>query len=205
MRILSQDSQFAIQLPDNFFPQEIEDQFSSFLKNYRAGYYQTVRDYMNAQIRSLEVPGFSYTPETQDILYGKKEGYQPAKPDQELISRQMTIKLKDVDSYGAYYIALKIWQHHYFNNNVGNQFIGPVNLYNLDQNGDAVFRIRFRRCLMTGISGNNYAFATQQVADKSFTWNIYYNWMDVDYLIVDDIPQPDPQLLLQQTFPLSYE
>lgn len=199
MQLLSQDSQFAFFLPDSFFPQEVEDQFKSFLVKKRM-IYTSIQDYMNAQIRSVSIPGYSYSPAEQTINYGKKEGYQPATPDQNLISRTMTVTFKDVDSHAAYLIGQRIWFHHYSRNNVKNQFLGPVSLFSLDQNGDAIFRVRFRRCLLTGISSKDFNFASQQIADKSFSWTIYYNYMDTDYLIIDD-PQPTRQLLVENIFP----
>lgn len=200
MQLLSQDSQFAFSLPSSFFPEEIEEMFAPFIESKRI-VYPTIADYLNAQIRSVNIPGYSYSPEEQTIAYGKPQGRQPAAPDQSLLNRTMNINFKDVDSNQAYFIAQRIWLYLYENNNVSNQYLGPIYLYALDQQGDAVFRVNFRQCLLTGISDKQYNFASQQVSDKSFSWNVYYNWTETEFLLKRR-SEINKELLLEETFPV---
>lgn len=204
MQLLSQESQFAVQLPSDFYPQDLEQEFKPFLDNERV-VYSSLQDYMNAQIRSISIPGYSYSVEEQALRYGKMQGYQPAQHDQQLINRSMSIDFKDVDANIAYLIAQRMFLYHYNNSSVNNQHLGPIVMFTLDARGDAVFRVRFKQTLLTGISDKSYNFASQQIADKSFTLNFYYNFIEVDFLLTGEDDSLGDDLLLREIIPDTYE
>lgn len=181
MRLSSQGSQFIFSLPSDFLPQEIINTYKPVLeKNWVQ--YETVIDYLNATIKSINYPGLSVQTPEQNLIRGKTRAYKPAINVQDILSsHELAITFRSVDADLNYWLAYDIFTKHYLD--VTNMYINPFILTAVDIWRDAIYRIKFMEIIAIGLSDNTFDYSQQKTNSKEFTITFKFNFTDVEFLL----------------------
>lgn len=181
MRLSSQSSQFVFNLPSDFLPQEIINTYKPILeKNWVQ--YETVIDYLNSTIKSINYPGLSIQTPEQNLIRGKTRAYKPSTNVQDILStHELAITFRSVDADLNYWLAYDILTKHYLD--VTNMYINPFILTAVDIWRDAIYRIKFMEIIAIGLSDNTFDYSQQKVNSKEFTITFKFNFTDVEFLL----------------------
>ena len=181
MRLSSQGSQFVFNLPSNFLPQEILNTYKPILeKNWIQ--YDSVIDYLNSTIKSVNFPGLSVQTPEQKIIRGKAIAYKPSTNVQDILSsHELPITFRSVDADLNYWIMFDIFNKHYLD--VANLYIEPFILTSVDIWRDAIYQINFKQIIAISLSDNTFAYSQMKVNEKEFTLTFRFNFIDVEFLL----------------------
>jgi len=181
MRLSSQNSQFAFNLPGDFLPPEIINTYKPILeKNWVQ--YDNVIDYINSTIKSVTYPGLNITTPEQTLIRGKKRAYKPSKNVQDILTaREINVTFRSVDADLNYWICYDIFIKHYLD--VVNLYINPFTLTAVDIWRDAIYKINFFEIIAMSLSENKFEYNQQKVNSKEFTIKFQFNFSDVEFLL----------------------
>jgi len=181
LRISSQSSQFEFNLPSDFLPREIVDNYNPILeKNWIQ--YNSVIDYINSTIKSITFPGLAFETPEQRVRYGKKIAHKSSTPVQDIMSaREVQVTFRSVDSDLNYWLLYDIFIKHYLD--VVNQYINPFVLTSLDIHRDAIYSIKFFEIISTNLSEITFDYSQQKVNAKDFTMTFKFNYIDIEFLL----------------------
>ncbi len=181
MRLHSQGSQFAFNLPPNLVPSEIIQSYTPILeKNWIQ--YDNVIDYLNSTIKSVSFPGISITMPAQHLMRGKIRQYKPATNLQDIITtRQLDITFASVDSDINYWLTFDIVSKNYID--VNNLYLNPFTITALDIHRDGIYRIIFKEIILNSLSDNKFDYSQQKVTSKEFTLSFNFNFYDIEFLL----------------------
>lgn len=203
MRLSSTSSQFVFNLPSDFLPQEIVDTYTPILeKNWVQ--YSNVIDYLNSTIKGVNMPGLAIDTPEQIRMRGKMVNYKPSKNVQDIVTtRNLDITFRSVDQDLNYFILWDIFNKHYLDTKFV-EYIHPVTVKVLDIHRDALYEVNFRELIMTTLSENNLQYNDQAFTEKTFTVNMSFNWIDIEFLLnrrkvleTDNVETPIIQILPQ--------
>ena len=181
MRLSSQGSQFIFNLPSDFLPTEIINTYKPVLeKNWVQ--YESVIDYINSTIKSVNFPGIGFEMPKQINIRGKERQFKPAKNVQDITTtHELTVTLRSVDSDLNYWLMFDIISKHYLD--VENSFVTPFTITCLDIHRDAIYVIRFYEIIIKGLSDNTFNYSQQKVNSKEFTLTFNFNFYDIEFLL----------------------
>jgi hypothetical protein len=181
MRLSSQGSQFAFNLPPNLIPNEIIQTYKPILdKNWIQ--YENVIDYLNSTIKSVDFPGISFNRPKQNLIRGKERFYKPATNIQDIVSsRDLVVTFASVDADINYWIVFDIISKNYLD--VENMYVKPFTITALDIHRDGIYRIVFSEIILHNISNNKFDYAQQKVSSKEFTMTFSFNFYDIEFLM----------------------
>ncbi len=181
MRLSSQSSQFIFNLPSTFLPNETIETYTPILeKNWIQ--YESIIDYLNSTITSVNFPGVSFDMPTQIRMRGKVRDFKPSKNPQDIITnRELTVTFRSVDSDLNYWLMFDIINKHYLD--VENQFLDPFTITCVDIHRDAIYVIKFYEIILKSLSDNNFNYSQQKVSSKPFTVNFNFNFYDIEFLL----------------------
>lgn len=181
MRLSSQSSQFAFNLPQSFLPAEIIETYSPILeKNWIQ--YNNVIDYLNSTIKSINFPGMSIDLPNRIEMRGKKRHLKPATNIQDITTtHELTVTFRSVDSDLNYMLLCDIFAKHYLD--VENAFLHPLTVSCLDIHRDVIYVINFWEVIMKSISDNTFNYSFQKVTAKEFTITFHYNFYQIEFLL----------------------
>jgi hypothetical protein len=180
MRLNSSSAQFIFNLPSDFLPPEIIATYKPILeKNWIQ--YESVIDYLNSTIKSVNFPGIQVETPMQTRIRGKQIAYKPAKNVQDIVGHDMTIKFASVDSDLNYWLMFDIFQKHYLD--VDNLFINPFMITALDIHRDGIYMIKFFQIILKNLGGNTFDYSQQKVSSKDFELTFSFNFYDIEFLL----------------------
>jgi hypothetical protein len=181
LRINSQSSQFIFNLPSDFLPTEILRTYNPILeKNWIQ--YESVIDYINSTIKSVNFPGISFDMPKQITMRGKERQFKPSKNVQDVTTtHDLTITLRSVDSDLNYWLMFDIISKHYLDTE--NSFLSPFTITCVDIHRDAIYVIRFYEIILKGMGENTFNYSQQKVQSKDFTLNFHFNFYDIEFLL----------------------
>ncbi len=181
MRLSSQGSQFAFNLPPNLISNEIIQTYKPILdKNWIQ--YENVIDYLNSTIKSVDFPGISFNRPKQNLIRGKERFYKPATNIQDIVSsRDLVVTFASVDADINYWIVFDIISKNYLD--VENMYVKPFTITALDIHRDGIYRIVFSEIILHNISNNKFDYAQQKVSSKEFTMTFSFNFYDIEFLM----------------------
>ena len=181
MRLSSQSSQFIFNLPNSFLKNELIDSYTPVLeKNWVQ--YESVIDYLNSTIKSVNFPGISFDMPMQIRMRGKERNFKPAKNIQDIITtRELQVTFRSVDADLNYWLMFDIINKHYLD--VENSFLQPFTITCVDIHRDAIYVIKFFEIILRSLSDNNFNYSQQKVNPKEFTLTFNYNFYDIEFLL----------------------
>lgn len=181
MRLSSQSSQFAFNLPQSFLPNEIIESYQPVLeKNWVQ--YENVIDYLNSTIKSVNFPGISFEMPMQMRMRGKERNFKPAKNVQDITTtRELQVTFRSVDADLNYWLIFDIINKHYLD--VENSFLDPFSITSLDIHRDGIYVIKFYEIILRSLSDLNFHYSQQRLNPKEFTLTFNFNFYDIEFLL----------------------
>jgi hypothetical protein len=180
MSLASQGSQFVFSLPPDFLPVEIVETYKPILEKNMT-YYDSVIDYLNSSIKSVNFPGLSVDLPNQMTYGGKKVERPSSKNVQDILSRELSITWYSKDSHLNYWLMVDIFIKHYLN--VDTMYIPPMKLTVLDAHRDAIYEINFSQILGVSMSDLEFDYSQQLYSNKEFTVVFKFNYLEIDFLL----------------------
>ena len=173
---------FTVFFPSNFFYQEVKEKWEPIIERMRLP-YQSIDDFMNAQIQSVTFPNV-----TIDIGTQQRNQYEVAYPGgkelEPMISKDLTITFKLTESYISYFI---MWDQidtylHYYDpgtaENLENKkacWMEPIHLAFLSDAGFQLTEFRFEHITPTGLGELNLSYAATAASYNTFSLSLKYN------------------------------
>ena len=168
---------FVVSFPSNFFYPEVKERWAPIVERMRLP-YQSVDDFMNAQIQTVTFPSLQMPLATQQR--GQYEvGYYGGKELEVLIGKDLNITFKLTESYLSYWI---MWDQldvylHYVNDYRDKKpcWMEPIQLSFLSDAGFELVQFTFREITPTSLSEINLSYDAQIAAYNTFTLGLHYN------------------------------
>ena len=161
---------FVVSFPSNFFYPEVKERWAPIVERMRLP-YQSVDDFMNAQIQTVTFPSLQMPLATQQRGGGKEL--------EVLIGKDLNITFKLTESYLSYWI---MWDQldvylHYVNDYHDKKpcWMEPIQLSFLSDAGFELVQFTFREITPTSLSEINLSYAAQIAAYNTFTLGLHYN------------------------------
>lgn len=167
------NNNFRFKFPKVFVPEEIEEKYNPILKRIPGIMCESVIDFINLQIKSVEL---QVNPQTYEPIvqvdsgtpYGRASR-SDAYPDY-LWRKEMTITFQLDHSYIIWSIMCELFMHYY---QIKDKYLPkPPGMEILDCNNKVLYRITFTDLLFTGVSGLEFDFSSNTIDQKimSTTW-----------------------------------
>lgn len=181
MRLSSQSSQFIFNLPQSFLQDEILDTYTPILeKNWIQ--YESVIEYLNSTIKSVNFPGISFDMPSQIVMRGKKRGFKPSVNVQDIVTtNELQVTFRSVDSDLNYWLMFDIISKHYLDTE--NPWLHPFTITCTDIHRDAIYVIKFYEIVLKSLSDNDFSYSQQKVNAKEFTMTFNFNFYDIEFLL----------------------
>lgn len=168
---------FTFYFPSNFFYPEVKKKWEPIIEKMRLP-YQSIDDFMNSQIQSVNFPGANLdTAQQQRWQY--EVVYPGGKELEPLINKNLTITFKLTESYISYWI---IWDQvdlylHYKNEVTDHKpcWMEPINLAFLSDSGFMLTEFIFQEITPTSLSDLSLSYAAQVASYNTFSWSLNYN------------------------------
>lgn len=171
------DQNFVIALDFNWFYPDVTQKWMPVLERMYLPYI-TLEDFFNAQIQSINFPGFSGGSVTQQgKLYKiqKRPGYQ----EDQLIEKQLTLTVKTAESYISYFVARHQYQLYLRLGLLTQLYMPNITVSLLDDGGFETVSYCYQQLTPTSISDLSMSYAARMGQFNTFTWSFVYNYYDV--------------------------
>lgn len=167
------NNNFRFKFPKVFVPEEIEEKYKPILKRIPGIMCESVIDFINLQIKSVEL---QVNPQTYEPIlqvdsgtpYGRVSR-SDAYPDY-LWRKEMTITFQLDHSYIIWSMMCELFMYYY---QIKDKYLPkPPGMEILDCNNKVLYRITFTDLLFTGVSGLEFDFSSNTIDQKimSTTW-----------------------------------
>ena len=197
MRISSQNNQFLFNLPSDFISKEVDDRLKKFMeKNWIP--YQDPISYINSTIKEIVFPNISYEGSEQIHKFGKKIEYKPATNIYDTYSNSLDITFRNVDSHANYFMLQQIFAEYY--NNTRKYYLEDMQLFILDKDGDFLYSVLFRSCLLKSLSESRLMYQSMDVSEQTFTVTFKFNFFDIYWNLSDTPDYKKDNIFYSQTW-----
>jgi len=171
---------FAIWFPNGFFYKEVVNKWGPVVKRMKLP-YETVEDFMNAQIQSVDFPGISMELTTQQQLQ-MEVTYPTGKELEPLIDKTLNIKFKLTESYLPYWILFD--QIHaylkYSSTNHKPCFMDPISLTFTNNVGFGLLTFQFKDIVPQSLGSLPLSYAAQAASFNTVDWVLKYTHYTVE-------------------------
>ena len=175
---------FVINFDPCFFYPEVSDTWMPVLDRMWVP-YANLEDFINSQISSINFPGVSTNPPTQNIrLYPnvKRPGFQM----DQLITKQLTLSIKTTESYISYFIMRDQFRRFLaLGKYVKSLFMNPLNISLINDGGYEIVSYVFKNLTPISISDLQLSYAATLGNFNTFTMTFAFNYYDV-YVVNGD-------------------
>jgi hypothetical protein len=180
-----QRSQFVFQLPVDFVPRSMEQKYKDFLvRNHII--HDSILDYLNSTIQSIDLPELTFPTVEQTTRYGKKIAYRAATAPYDTITREGRVRFKTVDNHFNYFVIQDILMYHYIN--INEIFVKPFTINILDKNRDEMFRYKLTEVVITGMGGREMGNEKTDFEFDTFDISFKVNFIDWEYVAIKKEP-----------------
>ena len=177
MIINSRSSNFLFTFPKGFFSQCIIDKYTPYIKrNYLP--YDTLENFMAAQIQSVTFPTISMEPVQQTRNLGKRQEYKNSVPIADLFTRDLEVTFKTLDGYINYWIFLEnAIDYLSFENK--QLYFDDLQMRFLDQEGRVVLTTQYKGTYFKGMTEVTLSYSDNNPDFKTFTASFGFFKMDI--------------------------
>lgn len=176
MIINSRSSNFVFNFPKGFFSDYIEEKYKPYVMRMPLP-WDTIHNYMNAQIQSVTMPSLTMPTVSQVRKGGKDQKYKSGQPVPDYLSKEMTVTMRALDGYINYWI--------FMDNALRWLDLDEPALYHddlymriMDQEGHIIQSVRFEKPILTGISQVTASFSDNNPEVSTFDCTFEYNAVD---------------------------
>lgn len=172
MFLSGQNNNFRFHFPKVFVPDEIEEKYSPLLKRIPGCMCETIVDFINYSIKSIELNLGVSQEVIEQIDRGtpyKRSSRSDAYPDM-LWNRDMTINFQLDSMYLMWFILCEIYMYYYCTKE---KYIPkPPGMEILDAYHKVVYRVEFTNLIFKEVSGLQFDFSENTIDQKviSTTW-----------------------------------
>ena len=170
---------FIFNFPSDFVPLAVNEKYQPHLKNYHKP-FATILDYLNSEIKEINLPGLTAPTVEQTKFYGKKRAFRGSISPYDTYTREFTGVMRDVDSITNYWMIQDLYLNHYIK--VGKPFLDPFVVTTLDTQDREQFKLYFREVLFKGTSDLVLANERKEGEQKTFTLSFAFNYLDIEYI-----------------------
>ena len=188
----SQNDLFIFNFPSDFVPDELEERYKIHLKNLHKP-YGTVLDYINSNIKDVNLPAMTFPTTEQTKFYGKKRDFRGSISPYDVYTRDITVSMSSVDFHISYFIMQDILLYHFIKN--GKPFLDDFLLIILDEERREQFRIKFNEIIPTGLSDMRLAYNDKGVDEQVYTVSFRYNFVDTEYIPKYALGNPSGEII----------
>lgn len=174
------NQQFVIWFPPNWVYPEVEDVWMPVIR--RMGLpYNTIEDFLNAQIQSLGLPGASMNNVTQQnglMQVEKRAGFDI----EHKMKKDITLTMKLSESYVTYFIMRQIMDFYYrIGEGAKELYLPSIRISLLDDAGYETISFNFYELTFNSLSDLSLTYASTIASNNTFTAGFHYNFLDVYY------------------------
>lgn len=179
MILSARNNQFKFEFPRNFIPKEIADKYRPYLNRIPGGLIKEPIDYFNYGIQSMNLPGPSFDPVTQNDFPGTTRRFRTSLPKQELFDKTLTVTMQAFDGWVNYWMAVELFDY-YYKLDGKNPFVPEgVGLQMLDGEGNIFVTIQLKDMIMNGVSALDLNFSSNTIEFQTFDIDFTYNILDI--------------------------
>lgn len=175
---------FVINFDPCFFYPEVSDTWMPVLDRLWVP-YANLEDFINSQISSLNFPGVSTSPVSQNIrLYNniKRPGHQM----DQIMSKSLTLNIKTTESYISYFIMRDQFRRFLaLGKYVKYLFMNPINVNLINDGGYEIVSYVFKNLTPVSISDLTLSYAATVGNFNTFSMTFDFNYYDV-YVVNGD-------------------
>jgi hypothetical protein len=193
---------FMVQLPADFFSDEVKTKYEKYYRSLLLP-YNNLDEFMVSTIQGINFPGFKSTLLTQTTPLGKVVERQSAKPLEDQFDRSLTLTFKLSDAFLNYFIFLDnainflapiTTADENTRNSLGkassivqaspnHPYFKPIRLTLLNNEGYAVASITLNRPMLTSLSEMKLSYSSNTPQFQTFTATFqYYNFdLELDF------------------------
>lgn len=173
---------FAIRFPYGFFYDEVVEKWGPVVKRMKLP-YETVEDFMNGQIQTVDFPGLNL-PTTEQQQGQFEITYPGGKEVEPLIDKSLNIKFKLTESYLTYWILFDQIECYLKYSSTSHKpcFMQPIALTFLTNAGMGIVTFEFKQIVPEGLDNLPLSYAAQPAEFHTINWKLHFNRYDVKYL-----------------------
>lgn len=172
---------FVITTDLNWFYPEVVDTWLSVLHRMFLP-YNTVEDFINSQISSVNFPGLSASNPAQDIqLYNVQK--RIGKAFDQIVSKQLNLTIKTTESYISYFVMRDQYRRFLALGETAKYlYMNPIKICLLNDGGFAMMEYVYKELTPSSISDLNLQYNQTVGNFNTFSMSFTYNYYDV-YLV----------------------
>lgn len=178
------NNQFLISMPKNFFYPEIHSRWTPIIKRMKLP-YETVEDFMNASIQSLNFPSINLENVEQQQQHFRI-AYRPGKELEPLFDKNLTLTFKLSEGLLSYWILFEQIELFIQLYESKKPFWDPMYVSFLDHNGFELVAFSFEKILPIGMSQFDLSYATTAAEFNTFTLSLHYNRFKIKRRLSDE-------------------
>jgi hypothetical protein len=184
MILSARNNQFKFEFPRNFIPKEISDKYKPYLNRMPGAMIKEPIDYFNYGIQSMNLPGPSFDPVTQNDFPGNTRRFRTSLPKQELFDKDLTITMQAFDGWVNYWMAIEVFDY-YYKQSGKNPFVPEgIGLQMIDGDGNIFVTCQLKDMIMTGVSALDLNFSSNTIEFQTFDINFTYNILETKVNLV---------------------
>jgi len=179
MILSARNNQFKFEFPRNFIPKEIADKYRPYLNRIPGGLIKEPIDYFNYGIQSMNLPGPSFDPVSQNDFPGNTRNFRTSLPKQELFDKTLTITMQAFDGWVNYWMAVELFDFYYKKNGKDPFIPEGVGLQMLDGEGNIFVTVQLKDMIINGVSALDLNFSSNTIEFQTFDIDFTYNILDI--------------------------
>ena len=168
---------FVISIPYNWIYPDVADNWKPVLDRLYLN-YNTCEDFINSQITSINFPGVSTSPVSQQThLYNIQK--RPGQQMDQIAQQQLTLTMKTTESYISYFLMRNQFERFLRLVDVAPLYLPPITVSLLNDGGYETVSYVYKQVTMTSISDLNLSYAATLGNFNTFSASFVYNYYDV--------------------------
>ena len=185
MFVPSNLSNFRLELPRNFIPEDLEQRFLPVLNKMNSG-FEKVNDYISATLKNIAFPSLSQEIVSQSkrlpkvTLPAVNKNYRSGQnPNSLFENKEFSISFLSTDGFLNYFILMDAY-FWYYNYGRANHYTPDFRLIIMDIHGIETMSVVFREVIFTALEGLTFSYNDTNEGYSEFSVNFKYNIMDLD-------------------------
>ena len=177
MVLNSLSQNFVIAFDFNTFYSDVNSEFIPLLHRQYLP-YNTLEDFINSQITSVNFPGVD-TPVAQQNIGLHQIAKRNGKDVEQQRSRQITMNIKTSESLLTYFICMRQYELFQQLGKYMPLYFPNLTISLLNDGGFTQFSYIFKQLTPTSLSGLELSYAARLGQFTTFTWSFNYNYYEV--------------------------
>ena len=166
------NNQFVVSFPSNFFYPEIHTRWEPIIRRLKTP-YQSLEDFMNACVQSLDFPELSL-PQVEQTQNQFRVAYRAGKELETTFDKNLTVTFKLSEGFISYWIFFEQIER-FISYSQTSPFWSPMFVSFLDHHGMELVSFTFNQIIPTRLSQFQLTYAQTAAEFNTFQLNLRYN------------------------------